>query len=292
MTPQETHAAIVQLLQSQGVPLTTDNLNRGMLALSQSQFDPATAQLPNGMDAQIARTEQRAPSPQASGFLPTPPIPPQDAGTAPNQPKADVRQPFNRTTPDGSASAVAPVADTAPQEGVIDRVISQIIADPMQAVPGVTPSNAPQQRTMANSPVAVADPTIQALSPYALPEAPDVASLVPLLLSGGRAPNLQLFLRDKLLGAPRGGLPQLPGKGGASGAITNTPTPRLPSPTQALPAPQARATRSKPFEGEAVDNFSRAEGGVRAPATEKPSLKKTLTAREKNSAQRSTRKTK
>lgn len=52
MTPQETHAMIIGLLQQQGLPLTTDNLNRAMMAISQNDMKQEGATLP-AYDAQL-----------------------------------------------------------------------------------------------------------------------------------------------------------------------------------------------------------------------------------------------
>ena len=75
MTPQETHAAVVSLLQQQGLPMTTANLNRGMLALAQNDMNVEGVALPavnRSMDRTMGASQQAA-SPQQ---LPTPPIPP------------------------------------------------------------------------------------------------------------------------------------------------------------------------------------------------------------------------
>lgn len=125
MTPQETHAAVVSLLQQQGLPLSTANLNRGMMALAQNDMSTEGAALP-AVNASIDRTMGAAQQ-AASPPLPTPPIPPttvpqQQQPIASAEPAAP-SQMLNLYTgdepvmPDGSASstvaAPAPVQPTA-----------------------------------------------------------------------------------------------------------------------------------------------------------------------------------
>lgn len=76
MTPEETHAAVVGMLQASGLPMTTDNLNRAMMAVARGEMlqpEPVNA------GAGIERSMQRVMQPRqvTQQPLPIPPIPPE-----------------------------------------------------------------------------------------------------------------------------------------------------------------------------------------------------------------------
>lgn len=132
MTPQETHAAVVSLLQQQGLPLTTANLNRGMMALAQNDMSTESATLPT-VNAQMDRTMGVA-KPQASQSLPTPPIPPTNVAQSPTavtEPTAS-SQLLNLytgdepTMPDGSASSTVPAPTMAKPTFTYESMMNDI----------------------------------------------------------------------------------------------------------------------------------------------------------------------
>lgn len=132
MTPQETHAAVVSLLQQQGLPLTTANLNRGMMALAQNDMSTENATLPT-VNAQMDRTMGVA-KPQASQSLPTPPIPPTNVAQSPTavtEPTAS-SQLLNLytgdepTMPDGSASSTVPAPTMAKPTFTYESMMNDI----------------------------------------------------------------------------------------------------------------------------------------------------------------------
>lgn len=135
MTPENTHAAVVSLLRQQGLPLTTANLNRGMLALAQNDMQTENATLP-AVNRSIDRTTGTTPQAASPSSLPTPPIPPQQMPSAAASSDAP-SQLMNLYTgdepamPDGSASntAAAPVAaQTTPPPFTYDTMMEDIRA--------------------------------------------------------------------------------------------------------------------------------------------------------------------
>lgn len=132
MTPENTHAAVVSMLQQQGLPLTTANLNRGMLALAQNDMQTENVTLP-AVNRSIDRTTGAAQQAASPSPLPTPPIPPttvpqQQAATTlelstPGTLPAGVRNSIEAfladkgtqpAMPDGSASSTAAASVAAP----------------------------------------------------------------------------------------------------------------------------------------------------------------------------------
>lgn len=81
MTPEETYAAVVGMLQASGLPMTTDNLNRAMLAVARGEMlqpEPVNA------SAGVERSMQRVMQPRqvTQRPLPIPPIPPEQVPQA------------------------------------------------------------------------------------------------------------------------------------------------------------------------------------------------------------------
>lgn len=118
MTPENTHAAVVSLLRQQGLPLTTANLNRGMLALAQNDMQTENATLP-AVNRSIDRTTGVAQQAASPSPLPTPPIPPQQmppaaaSSDAPSQ-LLNLYTGDEPAMPDGSASSTAAASVAAP----------------------------------------------------------------------------------------------------------------------------------------------------------------------------------
>ena len=297
MTPQETHAAVVSLLQQQGLPLTTANLNRGMLALAQNDMSTEGAALP-AVNASIDRTmgaAQQAASPpmQSQQPLPTPPIPPT---TVPSQQQAATALELNTpgTLPDGVRNSVeAFLADKGTQAAMPDGSASSAVAVPQQ------PMRDPRQFSTVSD--QMSDPTIAALAPYRLPESPDAVDMASMVLGGpaGIAPNLKLFLQRRMLGAPsamRSGqealtynaAPRIGYDGNTPAMVTGPKSPpMLPSPsTMANPegfgyeaALEARRLTGQraPYLGEGSDHFIKGGNAPSASSSAPSSSVKTNT---------------
>ena len=152
MTPQETHAAVVSLLQQQGLPLTTANLNRGMLALSQNDMQSEGAALP-AVNRSMDRTRGVAQQSASRPALPTPPIPPT---TVPPQQQAATTLELNTpgTLPAGVRNSVeAFLADKGTQPAMPDGSASSAAATPVAAPTAAptTPSTNASTRTAATA---------------------------------------------------------------------------------------------------------------------------------------------
>lgn len=270
MTPQETHAAVVSLLQQQGLPLTTANLNRGMLALAQNDMSTEGAALPavnRSMDRTMGAAQQAASPPP----LPTPPVPPT---TVPPQQQAATTLELNTpgTLSDGVRNSVeAFLADKGTQAVMPDGSASSTVAAPQQ------PMRDPRQFSTVSD--QMSDPTIAALAPYRLPESPDAVDMASMVLGGptGIAPNLKLFLQRRMLGAPtamRSGqealtynaAPRIGYDGNTPAMVTGPKSPPMLSPPSAMANPEGfgyeaalearRLTGQRaPYLGEGSDHF-------------------------------------
>jgi len=280
MTPQETHAAVVSLLQQQGLPLTTANLNRGMLALAQNDLSTEDAALP-AVNASIDRTMGAAQQAASRPPLPTPPVPPT---TVPPQQQAATTLELNTPgmLPDGVRNSVeAFLADKGTQAVMSDGSASSTTAAPQQSM------RDPREFSTVSD--QMSDPTIAALAPFRSPEPPDAIDLAGMLLGGPAriAPNLKLFLHRRMLGAPNAA-PHIGYDGNSPAmAVNPKPTPLLPSPT-AMANPQGfgyeaalearRLTGQRaPYLGEGSDHFIKGGNTPSASASAPSSSVKTNT---------------
>lgn len=86
MNPQETHAAVVEMLRTSGLPMTTDNLNRAMQAVARGEMLQPQADASAGVERSIQRVMQPR-------QLPIPPTPPVSLEQAVNTATAGSEQP-------------------------------------------------------------------------------------------------------------------------------------------------------------------------------------------------------
>ncbi len=313
MTPENTHAAVVSLLQQQGLPLTTANLNRGMLALAQNDMQTENVTLP-AVNRSIDRTTGAAQQAASPSPLPTPPIPPT---TVPQQQAATTLELSTPgTLPAGVRNSIeAFLADKGTQPAMPDGSASSAVAAPQQ------PTRDPREFFTVSD--QMSDPTIAALAPYRSPEPPDAIDVASMLLGGPAklAPNLKLFLHRRMLGAPNVP-PRIGYDGNAPSVAANPkPTPLLPAPTamanpegfgyEAALAERRLTGQRAPYLGEGSDHFIRGgntapsvkqntaptwkgEGDTSAPmdAPTAPALSQTLTKRKQMASSKSTRKSK
>lgn len=151
MTPQETHAAVVSLLQQQGLPLTTANLNRGMLALVQNDMQSegaAMSAVNRSMDRTMGAAQQSASRPTA---LPTPPIPP-TAAMPPSQELTTPTTSLDLNTLKALQAAEPSVEQMAPQANTYNADTAAAAAPDMLTMRGVPEANLYDAKT-ADKPV-------------------------------------------------------------------------------------------------------------------------------------------
>lgn len=107
-TPQEQIAAARSLLQSKGLRMTTENLNRAMDALYRGT-DLDTSQVQAAVDRSIARTERSLPLP--------PPSPPEQPQAEAVQPQAQPQSPPSAEASVGGGAVIEPTEE----EGRVSR---------------------------------------------------------------------------------------------------------------------------------------------------------------------------
>jgi hypothetical protein len=236
----ETLAQVRQLLQSQGAPMTTENLNRAMLMLAQGQMPASDAS--NGamgfdmLDNAVERTMQ----PQQPGRRNT-------GGGAGNRsnpyPGSEQQQPL--PIPPAHVEPPAPQQQQQPQPAAPTMMAEQ----PMQEEVA-QPAPAGWGNPMATDPSGRAN--VAAFSPLDL-----LGGLASILTRGGAGaasaagrtaagaapemtPNLGVTLAQRtpqIAQAPA----QIAGPGAGQAMIANNAVPRLPAPSAALPAPAGPA---------------------------------------------------
>ena len=242
MTPQETHAAVVSLLQQQGLPMTTANLNRGMLALAQNDMNGEGAALP-AVSRSMDRTMGTAPQAASPQPLPVPPIPPTAAQSqqppqqvapttlelnTPGQLPAGVRNsieafltngstqqarpaPVPQTVPDGSASSLvdAPRPPTLERSAPPDNLYNYGADEQAVHVPTVE-RMAPQANMYEGSDQPVRLPTVAGMTPPANLYNADVAGMTPDMLAIEGVPGANVYNADSANKAPS--IPKEPGR--------------------------------------------------------------------------------
>ena len=253
MTPQETHAAVVSLLQQQGLPLTTANLNRGMMALSQNDMSTEGAAMPavnRSMDRTMGAAQQAASRPA----LPTPPIPPT---TVPPQQQAATTLELNTpgTLPAGVRNSVeAFLADKGTQAAMPDGSASSAVAAPV-----VEPVAAmPQQREFSLA--TIGEDIRNGRVPNPNPDLPLILfGTGPVGLAGRAYPAMQQFMRQRTMDALRQN-PQRPPSNMLNQAGEGF--------DEALAA-RTQAGQRSTYRGEGVDDFIQG-GNVQTPTTSAP----------------------
>ena len=254
MTPQETHAAVVSLLQQQGLPLTTANLNRGMMALSQNDMSTEGAAMPavnRSMDRTMGAAQQAASRPA----LPTPPIPPT---TVPPQQQAATTLELNTpgTLPAGVRNSVeAFLADKGTQAAMPDGSASSAVAAPV-----VEPVAAmPQQREFSLA--TIGEDIRNGRVPNPNPDLPLILfGTGPVGLAGRAYPAMQQFMRQRTIDALRQNPPRPPSN------MLNQAGEGF---DEALAA-RTQAGQRSTYRGEGVDDFIQG-GNAQTPATSAPS---------------------
>ncbi len=254
MTPQETHAAVVSLLQQQGLPMTTANLNRGMMALAQNDMNVEGAALPavnRSMDRTMGAAQQAA----SLQPLPTPPIPPTQQPPVAASLQPIVSQDSLLMSPPGQLST-----------NVRDSITAYLGDEPAM------PDGSATSTVAAPTPVAVA-PAQREFSLETIGEdiragrVPNPNPDLPLILFGtgpvglaNRAyPAMQQFLRQRTMDAMR----QNPARPPSN--MLNQAGEGF---DEALAA-RTQAGQRSTYRGEGVDDFIQG-GNAQTPATSAP----------------------
>ena len=324
MTPENTHAAVVTMLQQQGLPLTTANLNRGMLALAQNDMQTENATLP-AVNRSIDRT--MGATPRKEQTLPTPPIPPEQIGaaavTTPQQ-SANAPQPNAPVNLyDADTAAIPPdMLNTAgvPNANVYDAASAQkpvtIPREPGYIVSGINAAAKYAQDTLTPTPSTAPPFTYNTMMediragrvPNPNPDLPLILfGTGPVPRAGNAYPAMQQYLRQRTMDIMRQN-PQRPPSNMLNQAGDGY--------EEALAA-RARTSQRPAYKGEGVDDFIqggnntqptpsvkqnttptwKGEGDPSAPmgaptAANTPALSQTLTKRKQMASSKSTRKSK
>ena len=262
MTPQEIHAAVVSLLQQQGLPLTTANLNRGMMALSQNDMSTEGAALP-AVNASIDRTmdaaQQAASRPAtAQQPLPTPPIPPTATTQQPPQQVAPTTLELNSpgSLPAGVRNSVeAFLADKGTQATMPDGSATSAVAAPVAAPTAAMP----QQREFSLA--TIGEDIRNGRVPNPNPDLPLILfGTGPVGLAGRAYPAMQQFMRQRTMDIMRQNPPRPPSN------MLNQAGEGF---DEALAA-RTQAGQRSTYRGEGVDDFIQG-GNAQTSATSAPS---------------------